>query len=138
MALARLSWHYGPISLPASAPFEQSRLVQHGGVLLQLVRNRAAEERAAYTIRQTGLSRISHNRYLPESHQEAKRGLAGSGIVILDALLKLRQACCDPRLLKLAVAKAAKARSAKLDRLLEMPRTGGECCCFRNSPPCWP
>ncbi|MGI4941003.1 MAG: DEAD/DEAH box helicase, partial [Janthinobacterium lividum] len=50
----------------------------------------------------------------------AKRGLAGSGIIILDALLKLRQACCDPRLLKLATAKTAKARSAKLERLLEM------------------
>ena len=50
----------------------------------------------------------------------AKRGMAGSGIVILDALLKLRQACCDPRLLKLAAAKTAKARSAKLDRLLEL------------------
>ena len=50
----------------------------------------------------------------------AQRGLAGSGIVILDALLKLRQACCDPRLLKLATAKAAKAKSAKLERLLEM------------------
>ena len=50
----------------------------------------------------------------------AKRGLAGSGIVILDALLKLRQTCCDPRLLKLATAKAAKAKSAKLERLLEM------------------
>ena len=50
----------------------------------------------------------------------AQRGLAGSGIVILEALLKMRQACCDPRLLKLATAKAARARSAKLDRLLEM------------------
>ena len=50
----------------------------------------------------------------------AKRGLAGSGIIILDALLKLRQVCCDPRLLKLATAKAAKTRSAKLERLLEM------------------
>ena len=50
----------------------------------------------------------------------ARRGLAGSGIVILDAMLKLRQACCDPRLLKLSAAKAAKAQSAKLARLLEM------------------
>ncbi|WFS26105.1 SNF2-related protein (plasmid) [Rhizobium rhododendri] len=31
----------------------------------------------------------------------AEKGLAPSHIVILDALLKLRQACCDPRLLKL-------------------------------------
>jgi superfamily II DNA or RNA helicase len=50
----------------------------------------------------------------------AKRGMAGSGIVILDALLKLRQACCDPRLLKLATARTAKARSAKFERLLEL------------------
>ena len=31
----------------------------------------------------------------------AKQGLARSQIVVLDALLKLRQVCCDPRLLKL-------------------------------------
>ena len=31
----------------------------------------------------------------------AEQGLARSGIIILDALLKMRQACCDPRLLKL-------------------------------------
>ncbi len=48
----------------------------------------------------------------------AERGLARSGIIILDALLKMRQACCDPRLLKLTAAK--KAGSAKLDRLLEL------------------
>ena len=50
----------------------------------------------------------------------AERGLARSGIIMLDALLKLRQACCDPRLLKLKSAKASQARSAKLDRLMEM------------------
>jgi SNF2 family DNA or RNA helicase len=37
----------------------------------------------------------------------------------VDALLKLRQACCDPRLLKLRRS-GAKVRSAKLDRLMEM------------------
>jgi SNF2 family DNA or RNA helicase len=50
----------------------------------------------------------------------AKRGIAGSGIIILDALLKLRQACCDPRLVKLTTAKTANATSAKLERLLEL------------------
>jgi SNF2 family DNA or RNA helicase len=50
----------------------------------------------------------------------AAKGLTRSSIVILDALLKLRQACCDPRLLKLKTAEAAKARSAKLERLLEL------------------
>lgn len=46
----------------------------------------------------------------------AERGLASSGIVMLDALLKLRQVCCDPRLVKLDSARKVK-RSAKLDQL---------------------
>jgi len=50
---------------------------------------------------------------------EAK-GVARSGIVVLDALLKMRQACCDPRLLKLKTVSRTKAGSAKLDRLMEM------------------
>ncbi len=50
----------------------------------------------------------------------AERGLSRSGIIILDALLKLRQACCDPRLLKLKTAGTARAKSAKLERLMEM------------------
>ncbi|MEM7017936.1 MAG: SNF2-related protein, partial [Pseudomonadota bacterium] len=37
--------------------------------------------------------------------QIAERGLARSQIIILDALLKLRQICCDPRLLKMDAAK---------------------------------
>lgn len=50
----------------------------------------------------------------------AEQGLAKSGIVILDALLKMRQACCDPRLLKIAGTTTKKAGSAKLERLLEL------------------
>jgi superfamily II DNA or RNA helicase len=50
----------------------------------------------------------------------AAKGLARSGIIILDALLKMRQACCDPRLLKLKATERAKAGSAKLDRLMDM------------------
>ncbi|HET6587046.1 MAG TPA: DEAD/DEAH box helicase [Oleiagrimonas sp.] len=48
-----------------------------------------------------------------------ERGLAQSGIIVLDALLKLRQACCDPRLVKLDSARKVK-QSAKLDALLEL------------------
>ena len=48
-----------------------------------------------------------------------KKGLARSHIMILDALLKLRQVCCDPRLLSLPQAKNV-AQSAKLELLLEM------------------
>ncbi|MES2036261.1 MAG: DEAD/DEAH box helicase, partial [Pseudomonadota bacterium] len=59
----------------------------------------------------------------------AKKGVARSQIVILDALLKLRQVCCDPRLVKITGAKAVKPAksgkdkmppSAKLEELLAM------------------
>ena len=49
----------------------------------------------------------------------AKKGLAKSHIVFLDALLKLRQICCDPRLLKMQQARKVK-QSAKLERLMQM------------------
>lgn len=49
----------------------------------------------------------------------SSRGLAKSQIAILDALLKLRQVCCDPRLLKLDAAAKVKG-SAKLEQLLEL------------------
>ena len=47
------------------------------------------------------------------------KGLAKSQITILDALLKLRQVCCDPRLVRLAAAKKVKA-SAKLEQLMAL------------------
>lgn len=46
------------------------------------------------------------------------RGLARSSIAILEALLKLRQVCCDPRLLK--GYKGGHAESAKYELLMEM------------------
>jgi len=49
-----------------------------------------------------------------------QQGLSKSHIIILDALLKLRQVCCDPRLVKLDAAKKAHDCSAKLDVLMEM------------------
>ena len=47
------------------------------------------------------------------------KGLAKSQIAILDALLKLRQVCCDPRLVKTEAATKVKT-SAKLEQLMEM------------------
>jgi SNF2 family DNA or RNA helicase len=47
------------------------------------------------------------------------QGLGKAQITILDALLKLRQVCCDPRLLKLSAA-APVRESAKLNQLLDM------------------
>jgi hypothetical protein len=50
-----------------------------------------------------------------------RNGVARSQIIILDALLKLRQVCCDLRLVKMSLtAKALKAGSGKLNGLMEM------------------
>lgn len=49
----------------------------------------------------------------------AKKGFARSHIMVLDALLKLRQTCCDPRILKMDAAKKVK-ESAKLKMLMDM------------------
>lgn len=51
-------------------------------------------------------------------HEEIeKKGINKSQIIILDALLKLRQVCCDPRLLKM---EHTVKESAKLNMLTEM------------------
>jgi superfamily II DNA or RNA helicase len=60
--------------------------------------------------------RLSMSRKVREAIE--KRGLAKSHIVVLEALLRMRQACCDPALLKLA--DGVERPSAKLDRLIEM------------------
>jgi SNF2 family DNA or RNA helicase len=51
-----------------------------------------------------------------------QRGLRGSTIAILDALLKLRQVCCDPRIASVEAARSVDG-SAKLELLLEMMQT---------------
>ena len=47
----------------------------------------------------------------------AKRGIQGAQITILDALLRMRQVCCDPLLLKDG---GGTSESAKRERLLDM------------------
>jgi len=49
----------------------------------------------------------------------ARKGLSRSHIIILDALLKLRQICCHPHLLSLPSAQKVK-ESAKLELLLDL------------------
>ncbi len=49
----------------------------------------------------------------------ARQGFAGAQIVVLDALLKLRQVCCDPRLVKGTKTPATMER-AKMALLLDM------------------
>jgi len=49
----------------------------------------------------------------------ASKGIGGSTITILDALMKLRQVCCDPRLVR-GEAAAGVRESAKYDVLMEL------------------
>jgi superfamily II DNA or RNA helicase len=60
--------------------------------------------------------RLTTEATVREALQE--KGLARSHIMVLDALLKLRQVCCDPRLVPLAQARKVKV-SAKLDWLMQ-------------------
>lgn len=83
-------------------------------------------QRALYeTIRLT-----MHERVRQEIQE---KGLNKSHIVILDALLKLRQVCCDPRLLKLEAARGV-LESAKIqflrDTLPEMIEEGRQILLF--------
>ncbi|MBP9092288.1 DEAD/DEAH box helicase [bacterium] len=50
-----------------------------------------------------------------------KKGLNRAQLAILDAMLKLRQVCCDPRLVKLAVSQTPSITdSAKLEALIDL------------------
>jgi hypothetical protein len=60
--------------------------------------------------------RLSMHQRVREEIQQ--RGLARSNIAILEALLKLRQVCCDPRLLK--SGQGSEVASAKFELLMEM------------------
>ncbi len=50
----------------------------------------------------------------------ANRGVARSHIIVLEALLKLRQVCCDPRLLPAGTSGAQTAGSAKFELLFDL------------------
>lgn len=51
-----------------------------------------------------------------------KKGFGGSTLTILDALMKLRQLCCDPRLVRAEAARFVR-ESAKYEMLFEMLET---------------
>lgn len=72
----------------------------------------------------TGAQRELYESIRVSAHNDVRqhikaRGMAGSTIQILDALLKLRQVCCDPRLVKSEAASGVEG-SAKLVVLLDM------------------
>jgi superfamily II DNA or RNA helicase len=70
-------------------------------------------------VRLTGSQRQLYESIRVAAHADVRRivrskGMAGSTIAILDALMKLRQVCCDPRLVAVSAARRV-GESAKLD-----------------------
>ena len=70
-ALARLSWRYGPLHLPAGEGEQPDRLFQQDGLLFQVVRDRAGEQRAFNMMRLLGLERISDYHTISATHPQA-------------------------------------------------------------------
>jgi len=97
--------------------------------MLRRKKDEVAKELPAKTeiVRSVGLDGVQRDLYetVRVSMQKKVRdsisqlGMGKSHIIVLDALLKLRQICCDPRLLK-SNAKAKKSNSAKFDLLMSL------------------
>ncbi|HSS03128.1 MAG TPA: DEAD/DEAH box helicase, partial [Kofleriaceae bacterium] len=97
--------------------------------ILRRTKDAVAPELPAKTVLVRAIEPTAAQRELYESIRVAahadvrrhirERGLARSTIAILDALLKLRQVCCDPRLVACDAAREVTG-SAKLDVLLEL------------------
>lgn len=89
------------------------------GVALQLPEKIEIVERVELAADQRDLYESVRIAVQEEVRREIERlGLARSRIAVLDALLKLRQVCCDPRLVKLSSAARAHS-SVKLEWLIE-------------------
>lgn len=118
-----------PIEKHADAAVSQRLSRRISPLILRRTKQQVLNELPDKTETQRDVTLTGAQRELYESlrltqHQRVKeaietRGLAASGIVMLDALLKLRQVCCDPRLVKHQSA-ATVQRSAKLEALREL------------------
>ena len=62
---------------------------------------------------------IRHSMYQSIRQEVDVKGLSGSRIMVLNALLRLRQVCCDPALVKLEYTQQVQ-ESAKMQLLMEM------------------
>jgi SNF2 family DNA or RNA helicase len=89
------------------------------GVALELPEKIEIVERVELAADQRDLYESVRIAVQEDVRREIERlGLARSRIAVLDALLKLRQVCCDPRLVKLSSAARAHS-SVKLEWLME-------------------
>ena len=90
----------------------------------QVARELPAKTELVRAVELTGAQRELYESIRIAAHADVRehiraRGIRGATISILDALLKLRQVCCDPRLAPVSAARGI-ADSAKLELLCEM------------------
>jgi len=98
--------------------------------MLRRTKNQVARELPAKTemtrmLQLTGTQRDLYEAIRMSMEKKVREAIASQGfgkshIVLLDALLKLRQVCCDPRLLSLPEASMAHGTSIKLNSLMEL------------------
>lgn len=98
--------------------------------MLRRTKNQVARELPAKTemtrmLQLTGTQRDLYEAIRMSMEKKVREAIASQGfgkshIVLLDALLKLRQVCCDPRLLSLPEASMAHGTSVKLSSLMEL------------------
>src|SRR6185436_3912233 len=72
----------------------------------------------------TGRQRELYEQIRVAAHSDVRRairarGLAASSVALLDALMKLRQVCCDPRLVRMDAARGVH-ESAKYEALFDL------------------
>jgi len=117
-----------PIELEASEARQAALNVRTRPFMLRRLKEQVAKELPAKTNIVRSIELEGKQRALYESVRLAMQkkvrdsvaalGVAKSQIIVLDALMKMRQVCCDPRLLKNIDTKNIK--SAKLEMLREM------------------
>ena len=102
------------------APYVMRRLKR------DVARELPAKTELSLPVELEGKQRELYEALRAAAHAEVRRairvrGLAASVVTILDALTKLRQVCCDPRLVALNTARSVR-ESAKLEVLMNLVR----------------
>jgi SNF2 family DNA or RNA helicase len=121
-------WFRGPIELGNDHALDLLRR-RVRPLLLRRMKEQVSRELPAKTVLVRPVELPEEQRELYEhirvaAHAEVRhairqKGLLASSVTVLDALLKLRQVCCDPRLVPVDAARRVE-RSAKYEALLEL------------------
>ncbi|MFW6050475.1 MAG: DEAD/DEAH box helicase [Myxococcota bacterium] len=122
-------WYQHPIERQGDDDRLQALRDQIAPYVLRRVKSDVARELPPKTellrpVELTGKQRELYESIRVSAHAEVRRviqrkGLSGATVSILDALMKLRQVCCDPRLVRMEAARFVR-QSAKLRTLMEL------------------